>query len=112
MNKDLKKKVDDTILLGLANHTNEFLNPGFIPGMSHEDLKKVLERIMDSRLNERIMKLIESQRNDLLNEVEAKVIGINELEASPDGTKQYQGRMSRNSLRDKQRKVIQSMRSK
>lgn len=31
------------------------------------------------------------------------VIGIDELELSPDGSKQYQGRMSRNSLRRKQR---------
>lgn len=60
-NKDsLREEINKTILLGLANHTDEFLNPGFIPGMSHEDLAKVLEEIMKSRLPERIEALLTS----------------------------------------------------
>lgn len=35
-----------------------------------------------------------------------EVVGIDELEVSPDGSKQYQGRMSRNSLRRKQRQIL------
>ena len=39
----------------------------------------------------------------ILQWVADNVIGIDELEASPDGRRQYQGRMSRNALRRKQR---------
>lgn len=35
-----------------------------------------------------------------------RIIGIDEQEISPDGVKQYQGRMARNSLRRKQRQRL------
>ena len=54
-----KQQIEEILLLGLANHSNEFLNPGFIPGMSHKELADVLKKIMSSRLPERIETLID-----------------------------------------------------
>lgn len=59
MMSNTKQQIEETLLLCLANHSNEFLNPGFIPGMSHEELGDVLSRIMNSRLPERIEALID-----------------------------------------------------
>ena len=64
MTNNLKEELRKTLLLGLANHTDEFLNPGFIPGMSHEDLAKVLDRIMNSRLIERVGSLINQKEKE------------------------------------------------
>lgn len=64
MTNNLKDDIRKTLLLGLANHTDEFLNPGFIPGMSHEELAKVLDRIMNSRLIERVEALINQKEKE------------------------------------------------
>lgn len=80
MSNNLKDEIRKTLLLGLASHTDEFLNPGFIPGMSHEDLAKVLDRIMNSRLIERVGSLIDQK------EKEAEIRGLeNLLDGSAEG---------------------------
>lgn len=51
------KSLDDALLLGLANHSNEFLNPWFFrQSISHEELAYALDHILNhSRLKERLL---------------------------------------------------------
>lgn len=69
--------LDKALLLGLANHTNEFLNPWlFKKAPSHEELAYTLDQIMNhSRLKSRLLAWHKAEVANLLQVIEDEVIG-------------------------------------
>lgn len=102
--------LDEALLKGLANHSNEFLNPWFFrtPLPSHEDLGFALDRIMNhSRLKERILSWHQSQTTALLKRVREEVIQSDE--PMPLHVDYQEAAIMRDELRAEQRKALDSL---